>query len=134
MDEAYFKWLEGLNCSSLQIEAIAEGEIVFPKLPLLILTGPLALIQIIETPLLNLIGFSTLVATNASRMITAANNKKCIEFGIRRAQGPDGGLTASQYSFLGGFAGTSNVLCGRIYGIPTVGTISHAFITSFAGL
>lgn len=78
MKPAYFDWLSTLNCSSIQIETISEGEIVFPKLPLIILTGPLALIQIIETPLLNLIGFPTLVATNASRMITAANNKKCI--------------------------------------------------------
>ena len=67
-------------------------------------------------------------------MVTAANNKKCIEFGLRRAQGPDGGLSASQYSYLGGFSGTSNAICGKMFGIPTVGTMSHAFITSFNSL
>jgi nicotinate phosphoribosyltransferase len=107
---------------------------VFASEPIMTITGPLALCQILETPVLNLIGFATLVATNASRMVIAANGKSCVEFGIRRAQGPDGGLTASEYAYLGGFVGTSNVECGRLYGIPTIGTMSHAYITSFSGL
>lgn len=76
-------------------------------------------------------GFASLVATNASRMAKAISPKKCIEFGIRRAQGPDGGFSASAYAFLGGFSGTSNVKAAQVYKIPCFGTMSHAFITSF---
>ncbi len=67
-------------------------------------------------------------------MAKAASPKKCVEFGIRRAQGPDGGLTASSYAYLGGFEGTSNMKAAQIYGIPCIGTMSHAFITSFTSL
>jgi nicotinate phosphoribosyltransferase len=75
-----------------------------------------------------------LVATNASRMSKAIYPKKCVEFGIRRAQGPDGGLSASSYAFLGGFEGTSNMKAAQIYKIPCMGTMSHAFITAFVSL
>lgn len=131
MKKEFFDWLLQLKTDSLHIESFKEGEIVFASEPIMTLTGPLALCQLLETPILNLIGFATLVATNASRMATAANGKDCVEFGIRRAQGPDGGLTASEYAYLGGFVGTSNVECGRLHKIPTVGTMSHAYITSF---
>lgn len=97
-------------------------------------TGPLGFIQLLETPFLNLLGFASLVATNASRMVKAVHPKQCIEFGSRRAQGPDGALSAAQYSFLGGFSGTSNVQAGSKLGIKCVGTMSHAYITSFSSL
>ena len=94
-------------------------------------TGPLGFVQLLETPILNLLGFASLVATNASRMAKAIHPKKCVEFGIRRAQGPDGGLSASAYAFLGGFEGTSNMKASQIYQMRCLGTMSHAFITSF---
>jgi nicotinate phosphoribosyltransferase len=75
--------------------------------------------------------FSTLIATNASRMVAIAGEQKsCIEFGLRRAQGPNGGMTASKYSYLGGFKGTSNVLAGQLYKVPISGTHAHSFVQS----
>lgn len=111
-----------------------EGSIVFARQPLISYTGPLGFVQILETPILNLLGFATLVATNASRMAKAIHPKKCVQFGIRRAQGPDGGFSASSYAFLGGFEGTSNMKASQVNNIPCLGTMSHAFITSFASL
>lgn len=88
----------------------------------------------LETPCLNLLGFATLVATNASRMVKAVNGKKCLEFGTRRAQGPDGALSAAQYAYLGGFAATSNVEAAQKLEIKCIGTMSHAYVTSFSSL
>lgn len=99
-----------MNCQSLQVSGISVGEIVFPNEPLLTLEGPFALLQLLETPILNLINFASLVCTNASRMYMAAGPKvTCVEFGLRRAQGPNGALTASKYAYLGGFVATSNL-------------------------
>lgn len=111
-----------------------EGEIVFANEPILSYTGPLGFVQMLETPCLNLLGFATLVATNASRMVKAVNGKKCLEFGTRRAQGPDGALSAAQYAYLGGFTGTSNVEAAQKLDIRCVGTMSHAYVTSFSSL
>lgn len=88
---------------------------MFAREPLISYTGPLSFVQILETPILNLLGFASLVATNASRMVKAVYPKQCVEFGIRRAQGPDGGLSASAYSYLGGFEGTSNMKASQIF-------------------
>ena len=105
---------------------------VFATEPLLRLEGPYALLQILETPILNLINFSSLICTNASRMkLTSGENVGCVEFGLRRSQGPNGALTASKYSFMGGFSATSNVYAGYLYGIPLSGTCAHSFIMSF---
>lgn len=115
----------------MKIEGAQDGELVFPQEPLLRLTGPLALLQLIETPLLNLTNFPTLVRTNASRMKLVAKGASCVEFGLRRAQGPNGAMSASKYSYLGGFDGTSNVYSGFLSGTPCSGTQAHSFIMSY---
>ncbi|CDJ57411.1 nicotinate phosphoribosyltransferase, putative, partial [Eimeria maxima] len=113
--------------------AIREGSLVFPKVPVLQLRGPLGVCQLVETSILNIIGYATLVATNAARHRLAAGwKKKLLEFGARRAQGPDGALTASRYAYLGSFDGTSNVQAAYRFGIPLAGTMSHAFVSSFS--
>ena len=114
--------------------AMKEGELVFAKEPIITYSGPISIVQLFETPILNLVGFASLVATNASRMVKAVEPKECMEFGIRRAQGPDGALSASEYSYLGGFKKTSNLTAGIKLGIPCVGTMSHAYVTSFSSI
>jgi nicotinate phosphoribosyltransferase len=127
----FFEWLQGLDCSCIRVSGALEGEIVFPDQPLLRLEGPIALLQLIETPLLNLTNFSTLLATNASRMRLLAGESQCVEFGLRRAQGPNGAMIASKYSYLAGFEGSSNVYSGYLSAIPVSGTQAHSFIMSF---
>lgn len=132
VEPEFFEWLQGMDTSKLRVSGIPDGTIVFGKEPLLSLEGPVALVQLIETPVLNLINFASLVCTNAARMkIKAGEKVKCVEFGLRRAQGPNGALTATKYSFMGGFFGTSNVYAGLLYDIPISGTIAHSFIMSF---
>jgi len=114
------------------IEAVLEGTLVFAKEPMLRIKGPLLQCQLLETILLNLIGFSTLAATKASRVCRAAVSDPVIEFGLRRAQGQDGGLTASRAAYIGGCVATSNVLAGKIYNIPIKGTMAHSWVMSFS--
>jgi len=114
------------------IKAPPEGTVVFANEPLLTVSGALAEVQLVETVLLNLINFQTLVATKAARICHAAAGNEVIEFGLRRAQGPDGGLSASRAACIGGARGTSNVLAGLCYGLPVRGTHAHSWVQSFA--
>ncbi|KAJ6366853.1 hypothetical protein OIU77_003266 [Salix suchowensis] len=131
-EDGFFDYLRGLDCSEVEVYAIAEGSVVFPKVPLLRIEGPIAVAQLLETPLVNLVNFASLVATNAARhRFVAGKSKQLLEFGLRRAQGPDGGISASKYCYLGGFDATSNVAAGKLFGIPLRGTHSHAFVSSY---
>jgi len=116
---------------SLDVDSVVEGDIVFPREPLVRVTGPILQCQIVEAALLNCVGFQTLVATKASRVCTAAKGRPVAEFGLRRAQGPDGGNSASRAAYIGGCASTSNVLAGRLYDIPVSGTHAHSWVLAF---
>jgi nicotinate phosphoribosyltransferase len=126
----FLAWLGDLHFSG-NLDAIPEGTIVFPQEPLLRVVAPLALAQLIETPLLTFLNYASLVATKAARVCQAAEGEPVLEFGLRRAQGVDGGLTASRSAYIGGCAGTSNVLAGRLHGIPVKGTHAHSWVMCF---
>ncbi|HEX8916318.1 MAG TPA: nicotinate phosphoribosyltransferase [Humisphaera sp.] len=113
------------------VDAIPEGTAVFPHEPLVRVTGPILQAQIIETPLLNLVNFQTLIATKAARICQATRGEPVLEFGLRRAQGIDGGLSASRSAYVGGADATSNVLAGKVFGIPVKGTHAHSWVMSF---
>jgi nicotinate phosphoribosyltransferase len=113
------------------VDAVPEGTVVFPHEPLLRVQGPLLQGQLLETPLLNFLNFQSLIATKSARVCLAARGEPVIEFGLRRAQGIDGGLTASRAAYVGGCAGTSNVLAGKTFGIPVSGTHAHSWVMSF---
>ena len=114
------------------VDAVPEGTVVFGNEPLLRIRGPLLQAQLLETALLTVINFQTLIATKAARIREAAGpDDQVLEFGLRRAQGFDGGLGASRAAFLGGANATSNVLAGQRYGIPVRGTHAHSWVMSF---
>jgi nicotinate phosphoribosyltransferase len=113
------------------IDAIPEGTLVFPNEPLIRVCGPIIQCQLLETALLNILNFESLIATKAARVCLAAENDPVIEFGLRRAQGVDGGLTAARAAYVGGCAGTSNLQSGQRFGIPVSGTQAHSWIMFF---
>ncbi len=126
----FLDWLAGWR-PHLSIDAVSEGEVAFPREPVVRVMGPLIDCVLIETPLLNLVNFQTLVATKAARICTAAQGRGVAEFGLRRAQGPDGGLSVARATYVGGCGSTSNVLAGQRFGIPVSGTHAHSWVMAF---
>lgn len=130
-DRAFLTYLGKLRFSC-DVHAIAEGTAVFEHEPLLRVEGPLLQAQLVETALLNVINFQTLIATKAARVCEAARGEPVLEFGLRRAQGVDGALSAARAAYIGGVSATSNVLAGKLYGIPVRGTHAHSWVMAFA--
>ncbi|WP_077922662.1 nicotinate phosphoribosyltransferase [Spirosoma sp. 209] len=129
-EEAFIEYLAALKLSCT-IDAIPEGTVVFPNEPLVRVRGPILQCQLLETPLLNLVNFESLIATKAARLRLVAESDTLLEFGLRRAQGIDGGMTASRAAYIGGCDATSNVLAGKLYDIPVRGTHAHSWVMSF---
>src|SRR4030042_1673575 len=134
-EKGFFDWLKSVDCSKIKIYALKEGTISYPRVPLIRVQGPIAVAQLLETSTLTLTNYPTLMTTNAAKYRLAVGfDKGLIEFGLRRAQGPDGGVSASRYSYMGGFDGTSNVLAGYLFGVPIRGTHAHSYVQSFTGI
>lgn len=135
-EERFFEYLKGLNTKEVKVFAQEEGSMVFPKVPLMRVEGPLDICQLLESSLINLVNYPCLVATNAARhRLAVGPHKKMYEFGVRRAQGPNGGLTASKYAIVGGFDATSNLQAAIAYGLDMFNDcIAHSYIQSFIGI
>jgi len=129
-DEEFLSYLASMKFTC-DIDAMPEGTVAHPHEPLLRVTGPILQCQLLESPLLNIINFQTLIATKAARVCLAAGDDRVIEFGLRRAQGIDGALAASRAAYVGGCSGSSNVLAGKMFGMPVVGTHAHSWVMSF---
>lgn len=129
-DEDFLTYLSSFHFSG-DIYAIPEGTVVFPKEPLLKVIAPIMEAQLIETSLLNIVNHQSLIATKAARVCYAANGDGVMEFGLRRAQGPDAGIYGARAAVIAGCVGTSNVLTGKLWNIPIKGTHAHSWIMSF---
>lgn len=128
--DGFLDYLEQLEfCCN--VDAVPEGTVVFPHEPLLRISGPLLQCQLFEGALLNILNFQTLIATKSVRICLAAKGAPVLEFGLRRAHGVDGALAASRAAYIGGCAATSNVLAGKVLGIPVRGTQAHSWVMSF---
>lgn len=130
-EDAFIDYLDDLEFEC-DVHAVPEGEPVFPHEPIVRVKGPIIQAQLVETPLLNLLNYQSLVATKAARIREASSGQPVLEFGLRRAQGPDGGLSAARGAYIGGADGTSNVRAGQRLDIPVKGTHSHSWVQSFA--
>lgn len=128
--EDFLEYLADFHFSG-DIYAIPEGTVVFPMEPLVKVVAPVMEAQLIETALLNIINHQSLIATKASRVCTASQGRPVMEFGLRRAQGPDAGIYGGRAAIIGGCMGTSNVLCGKLFSPPVLGTHAHSWIMSF---
>lgn len=126
----FLSWLSNFRFEG-DVQAVPEGELVFPGEPLLRIRAPLPQAQLVESALLNIINFQTLIATKAARVYVASQEGTVLEFGLRRAQGIDGSLSATRASYIGGCSATSNTLAGQQFGIPVKGTHAHSWIMSF---
>ncbi|MFN3550876.1 MAG: nicotinate phosphoribosyltransferase [Endomicrobiia bacterium] len=126
----FIEYLKNFRFSG-SIYSVEEGEIVFPKEPVLRIHAPLIQAQIIESILLNIINFQSLIATKTARIVEVAKGRSVFEFGLRRAQGTDGAISATRAAYIGGADGTSNVLAGKIFSIPVRGTMAHSWVMSF---
>jgi len=129
-NESFFEYLKNFRFSG-NINAVPEGTVVFPGEPLLQVVAPLMEAQLIETAILNIINHQSLIATKAARVCWAAQGDPVLEFGLRRAQGPDAGLYGARAAMIGGCTATSNVLAGQLFGVPVRGTHAHSWIMSF---
>ncbi|PYL22858.1 MAG: nicotinate phosphoribosyltransferase, partial [Verrucomicrobia bacterium] len=129
-DSGFLDHLRSLRLTC-DISATPEGTLIFPNEPLIRVCGPIIQCQLVETALLTILNFQSLIATKAARVCLAAENDAVIEFGLRRAQGFDGGLSSARAAFIGGCAGTSNLQAGQQYEIPVSGTQAHSWIMFF---
>ena len=129
-DEGFLNLLKNFRFTG-DIDAVPEGTIVFPTEPIVRVCAPMIEAQLVETALLNIINHQTLIATKASRVVQAAQGDGVLEFGLRRAQGPDAGIYGARASIIGGCVATSNVLTGQMYDIPVRGTHAHSWVMSF---
>lgn len=130
VDEDFYNYLKAFKFTGT-VWAVPEGTLLFPNEPLLRIEAPIIEAQIVETYVLSTINFQSLIATKASRIVSAASGRSVFEFGSRRAHGPQAGFLAARASFIGGCTGTSNMLAGLKLGIPVFGTMAHSFIMSF---
>ena len=129
-DEDFLHYLSGYHFSG-DIYAIPEGSVIFPREPLIKVVAPIMEAQLVETALLNNVNHQSLIATKTARIVYAANEGGIMEFGLRRAQGPDAGLYGARAAMIGGCVGTSNVLAGQMFHVPVMGTHAHSWIMSF---
>ena len=133
IEQEFYSYLLSLNSAALNLFFVPEGTLIHPRVPIGTIRGPLGLIQLLETSVINAIDYSTLVTTKAARIRLRCPGKRLIEGGYRRAPGPNGALTASRAAYLGGFDSTSNSLAGKQFDIPSRGTMSHSFVSSYTG-
>lgn len=129
-DEDFLEYLANFKFSG-DIYAIPEGSVMFPREPMIKVVAPIMEAQLIETAVLNIINHQSLIATKAARVCYAAKGDGVMEFGLRRAQGPDSGTYGARAAVIGGCKGTSNVLCGQLFEVPVLGTHAHSWIMSF---